>query len=102
MAASYALKLPPVEEAHGLGKGESHARVNSLRPARRRRLMILQPLAVAILLRKPFTDLRRRLLGWYVRFTMHPLFFQRLKSDEILRQIVLKKQGNNCENSACG
>jgi len=36
--------------------------------------MILRPLAVSILLRNPCSDLRRRLLGWYVRFTFNPLY----------------------------
>lgn len=56
-------------QADLLRKKAAHTRVSCLRPARRRRLMILRPLAVLILLRKPCSALRRLLLGWYVRFT---------------------------------
>lgn len=42
--------------------------VNFLRPFLRRADNTLRPLALAMRSRKPCTDLRRRLWGWYVRF----------------------------------
>ena len=42
--------------------------VNFLRPFARRLASTLRPLALCIRLRKPWTDLRRRVCGWNVRF----------------------------------
>jgi hypothetical protein len=42
--------------------------VSFLRPFLRRLASTLRPFAVAMRSRKPCTDLRRRLWGWYVRF----------------------------------
>ena len=72
------LKLVSFAQAELFGETIAHALVKALRPARLRALIILRPSAVFILLRKPCSDLRRRLLGWYVRFTLH---FLKLKYD---------------------
>lgn len=69
------LELTARTKSRRLGKAIIHALVNCLRPWRRRRLMILRPSEVFILARKPCTDLRQRLLGWYVRFTLLSLVF---------------------------
>lgn len=76
------LELAARTETRLLGKAEvctswqwAYALVNWTRPWRRRELIILRPLAVAILARKPLTDLRHRLLGWYVRFTGYSSYY---------------------------
>lgn len=56
-------KLLSLQQTTSFGKPLIHTRVSTLRPCRRRRLIILRPFAVFILLRKPWIDLRRRLLG---------------------------------------
>ena len=65
--AAHLLKLAARAQTRLFRKGETflqiYALVNSTRPWRRRRLIILRPLAVAILARKPLTALRHRLLG---------------------------------------
>ena len=59
----HALKLTSRAQAQRLRIRAIHTRVNSLRPSRRRRLMIFRPFAVFIRSRNPWTDLRQRLLG---------------------------------------
>jgi hypothetical protein len=44
--------------------------VSLWRPLVRREANTLRPLALSIRLRNPWTDLRRRRLGWYVRFIL--------------------------------
>ena len=48
--------------------GDARQTVRRLRPFRRRRRRIARPLRVAMRARKPCRRLRRRTLGWYVRF----------------------------------
>ena len=61
--AGNALIIAAAEQPRRFGKAIAQTRVNDLRPWLRRLLMILRPVAVFILLRKPCSDLRRRLLG---------------------------------------
>lgn len=59
----HTLVLVAQTEANRLRKRIVHALASCLRPWRRRLFIILRPLAVFILLRKPQADLRQRLLG---------------------------------------
>ena len=66
--ASPAESVPAVHGLKTATSGDAGQTVRRLRPFRRRRRRIARPLRVAMRARKPCRRLRRRTLGWYVRF----------------------------------
>lgn len=75
----------PITRPPALARRRGGQTQRRLRPLRRRRASTARPCAVFIRLRKPCFFLRRRLLGWNVRFTVIDLLSEHRAPDHGLR-----------------